>query len=56
MTKICFTKKECDIIMEMLHVGLSTPGIDVYQYGYQSTEKKYQNSEKILKKLGFETE
>ena len=56
MTKVCFTEKEIEIIREMMFVGSSTPGIEVYQYGYESTEKKYKESQKILKKLGFEIE
>jgi len=52
----CFSKKEIDIIREMLFVGSTMPGVEIYQYGYQSTEKKYQDSQKILEKLGFKIE
>jgi len=52
----CFSKKEIDIIREMLFVGSTMPGVEIYQYGYQSTEKKYKDSQKILEKLGFNIE
>ena len=57
----CFSKKEIDIIREMLFVGYrcfeNTPTeILDSEYGYQSTEKKYQDSQKILEKLGFKIE
>ena len=54
MTKICFTKKECSIILELMTVGsCSMPGIEQYQYGYKSTNKMYKESQIILKKLGM---
>ena len=46
-----FTKKEIDIIREMMFVGSVTGGIDIYQDG--ATEKQYIEANKILYKLGF---
>ena len=45
MTKICFTQKECDIIIEMFDTGLKG-----WRFGYFS--KRRSTALKILKKLG----
>ena len=47
-----FTKKEIDIIREMMFVGSVTGGIDIYQDN--ATEKQYIEANKILYKLGFD--
>jgi hypothetical protein len=52
MVKVCFTEKEIDIIREMMFIGSSTGGIDIYQD--KATEKEYTNANKILYKLGFD--
>ena len=47
-----FTKKEIDIIREMMFVGSVTSGIDIYQDG--ATDEEYIEANKILYKLGFD--
>ena len=47
-----FTKKEIDIIREMMFVGSVTGGIDIYQDGV--TDEEYIEANKILYKLGFD--
>ena len=47
-----FTKKEIDIIREMMFVGSVTGGIDIYQDN--ATEKQYIEANKILYKLVFQ--
>jgi len=48
----CFSKKEIDIIREMMFVGSTPPGVDLYMDVVLGT-KKYREANKILYKLGF---
>ncbi len=52
MTKVCFTKKEIDIIREMMFVGITSAGVDIYLENATS-DKQYFEANKILYKLGF---
>ena len=52
MTKICFTKKEIDIIREMMFVGITCSGVDIYLDSVIGTPE-YNKANKILYKLGF---
>ena len=52
MTKICFSKKEIDIIREMMFVGITASGVDIY-LEHATSDKKYREANKILYKLGF---
>ena len=52
MTLTSFTKKEIDIIREMMFVGISCQGVDNYLDEVLGTKKEIQ-ANKILYKLGF---
>jgi hypothetical protein len=47
-----FTKKEIDIIREMMFVGISCQGVDIYLDSVSG--KKEVEANKILYKLGFD--
>jgi len=47
-----FTKKEIDIIREMMFVGITCAGVDIYLDGVEGDE--YLEANKILYKLGFD--
>ena len=48
----CFSKKEIDIIRQMMFVGLTASGVDIYMEKTK-TDKQYREGNKILYKLGF---
>ena len=47
-----FTKKEIDIIREMMFVGITCAGVDIYLDG--TDEDGFLEANKILYKLGFD--
>jgi len=51
--KVCFTKKEIDIIREMMFVGITAHGVDIY-LEHVTSDKQYLEANKILYKLGFD--
>jgi len=48
----CFSKKEIDIIREMMFVGITASGVDIY-LEHATSDKQYLEANKILYKLGF---
>jgi len=48
----CFSKKEIDIIREMMFVGITASGVDIY-LEHATSDKQYREANKILYKLGF---
>ena len=52
MTKVCFTKKEIDIIREMMFVGITCSGVDIYLDSVIGTPEEIKTN-KLLYKLGF---
>jgi len=49
----CFSKKEIDIIREMMFVGITASGVDIY-LEHATSDKQYFEANKILYKLGFD--